>query len=174
MTPSPAERERLVLATRPMARTLALRYAGPLLRPDDAIQEAFVGLVEAAASYDPAQPWKPWARLWVLRRLFNAIRHAPPVRVPESAQRRGVEAPPVGQLRDAPAEQADPEALAIEHEARAQAGAMLTRRERQILSLRRAGYTLREVGEKSGGVSRVRALQLQHRALQKALKALNR
>ncbi len=80
----PAAKAALVEAMMPLLRRWARRYRGRGVDDDDLVQEAAVGVLHAAARYEPERgPFLPWARLWVRQAMQQTVAEsARPMRLP--------------------------------------------------------------------------------------------
>jgi RNA polymerase sigma factor (sigma-70 family) len=80
----PAARAELVGRLMPVVRRWARRYGGRGLSLDDLTQDAVLGVLRAAASYDPERgPFVAWAKLWARGALQQAVaERSRPFRLP--------------------------------------------------------------------------------------------
>lgn len=79
-----AARAELVSRLMPVVRRWARRYAGRGLSADDLVQDAVLGVLRAAAAYEPARgPFLAWAKLWARQALQQAVaERSRPFRLP--------------------------------------------------------------------------------------------
>jgi RNA polymerase sigma factor (sigma-70 family) len=77
-------RAELVGRLMPVIRRWARRYAGRGVTTDDLVQDAVLGVLRAAAGYDPARgPFLAWAKLWARQALQQAVaERSRPFRLP--------------------------------------------------------------------------------------------
>ena len=77
-------RAELVGRVMPVVRHWARRYAGRGVAVDDLVQDAVLGVLRAAAGYDPARgPFLAWAKLWARQALQQAVaERSRPFRLP--------------------------------------------------------------------------------------------
>jgi RNA polymerase sigma factor (sigma-70 family) len=79
-----AARAELIDRLMPVLRRWTRRYAGRGVTVEDLVQDAVLGVLRAAAAYDPARgPFLAWAKLWVRQALQQAVaERSRPFRLP--------------------------------------------------------------------------------------------
>jgi RNA polymerase sigma-B factor len=162
-----SERTRLIEAHLPLARHVALRYAGRGEQTDDLVQVGALALVRAV---DRCDPTRGELRAYLARSVDGELRHhlrdrASVLRVPRGASRPRE---PVTSIDpDFPDEQAPPEDVLLDRAALAAAARRLGERERRVvLLLYFCDRTQAEVAEDLG-VSQAQVSRLAREATRK-------
>lgn len=145
-----SDRDALITANLRLAVHIARQYAYNVEDLLDYIQEANIGLMQAAETFDPSRAkFSTWATMYIKGAIRNERRDPLGKRI----RQRPTDALPstcdVDSLAEQPAPDC-PELTASRHQALEQADRLLTANEAKVLGLRLQGWTFEEIAAERG------------------------